>query len=242
MSNPVIVTKHYKLSDVVESTLTKFDLRLRMPNWAPDIIEFKKLDNLGRPISFTQAAFVEEALAAITKDNKPDRLPFISSVSALGSKDSILGVEFSPSGSDYTKHFDAWLRILLDHFRRYNASLYRLRRIHLIAENNTSTMDPIPGDTISNDPQSPEKAEEDYVNNVNALQKALDTKIPGDKYLPIVDAIQVNGYVVSVRAVGKIHTGVPTTLADGKHHIMTPQPGGSLSSHISISGPFSSPR
>jgi hypothetical protein len=134
--------------------------------------------------------------------------------------------------STATDPFNRWLVELSVAARNYNASLYRLRRLHLIAEHNRYIMRALPTDpqTVPDEHELPGAvgaAETDWDRNVTILREIIDGFRPD----AVVDMVQVNGYIVSIRAIADLGF-------DEKIGIK--QPAGSSSSHWSLSSPFSS--
>ena len=217
--------EHRKLGKVAISKLPKFKLRLRMPHWLPDEI----VHDDGHGNKDTEPLYVEEAIRAVTDANgvitKEPFQPPLSSVSS----DWVLGGPLNPKQND---KFDDWLVGLCTCIRRYNRALYRLRRLHLIEEGNSIEMTPLPDDKLD-----PTLAEKDWTDQMAALRIHLDNQFGK---ACIVDMVEVNGYIVSIRAIAEVFTGNDSS-AMVRARPLGPQPGGSSSSHISISSAFSSP-
>jgi len=142
------------------------------------------------------------------------------------------------------KLFTALLRDLAVCVRRYNASLYRLRRLHYYYYHPRSAQ---PAKNKFGDPELPpidparpieklvEEAEENWRLVTELLKNSIDQ--PDPKYgfnIRAADMIEVNGYIVSMRIIALPAIGLPK---GGNKH--TDEIGGS-SSHISISSAFSS--
>lgn len=231
-----------KSGPVLPSTLQHkgFNLRLRYPGWLPD--EIRKVDN-GSTTGIEQL-YVEEVLGAIKlADDSTLRLPFQPPLHETGNSIWILGYplhEVDDQGNelppeDWNK-FNTWLLEVTRRIRNYNASLYRLRRLHLKAEGNKLEMEMLLTDggkewTAGN-------AESNWKQTVEHLRSILTPKSSDNPFdTCIADMVEVNGYIVSIRAVVEIFIGgSPELLAK----IFGPQPGGSSSSHTSINSPFSS--
>lgn len=218
--------EHRKLGKAVDSKLTGFNLRLRMPHWVPD--EIIHTDGTGK--KETEILYVEEAIRAVKDANgiitkEPFQPPLGSA-----SPNWILGGRLNPKQNDA---FDDWLVVLCNRIRHYNRALYRLRRLHLRVELNAVEMDPLPDDKVV-----PLLAEKDWTDQVAALRSHLENQFG---QACIVDMVEVNGYIVSIRAIAQIFTGRDAEKMAAKARTFGPQPGGSSSSHISISSCFSSP-
>ena len=90
-------------------------------------------------------------------------------------------------------------------------------------------MTPLPDHVVV----TPAQAEADWKRDVETIRR-LVTPLSSR----IVEMVQVNVYIVSIRAVAEI---IPETVApEGHLEILSPQPAGSSSSHWSLSSPFSS--
>lgn len=218
--------RHRKLGEVVDSNVPDFKLRLRMPHWAPDEVSHPQ----GAAPEKNETIYVEEALkAARDSAGGIGRDAFQPPLTDTGG-DWVLGAKsWSPkSGSA----FDRWLEEICSMARRHNVALYRLRKLHLEVESH-GTMEPLPDEPTS---PSPEEAEILYQAAVVELRRHLEKRTDDGKPR-VVDMVQVNGYIVSVRAVDGIFDGLP---ASGSASILGPQPGGSDSSHIYLSSPFCS--
>lgn len=218
---------HRKLASVLDSRISSLKLRLRMPDWRPDEIDYDD----GNGNKGTEVLYVEEALAAIKGvGGIVTRKPFQPSFDAA-TADWIVGGPLNPKQNN---QFDDWLVTLCDDIRRYNRALYRLRRLHLQLELNGLEMAALPDDDVL-----PAQAERDWQQQVTALREHLDGAYGQDC---IVDMIEVNGYIVSVRAIAEIFVGRDLIPTSDNLETLGPQPGGSSSSHISISSCFSSPQ
>ena len=208
-----MATEHEKLTKI-EGPRPGFRLYKRMPGWKPDTIK----DNGARSI-----LYIEEVVKAVEVDGKLMRTPFQPSLSDEESKNWMLGYPLLDQVKD--NDFLDWLQGLSVAARNYNASLYRLRRKHLQKEKNPCQLEALPTDggielTI-------EEAELSFEKAVEALQKLIPEPEKG-----IVDFVDVNGYIISIRAVREI---LPKT-----NETSFKQPGGSESSHWSLSSAFSS--
>ncbi len=218
--------RHRKLGEVVKSDVEEFKLRLRMPHWAPDEVSHFQ----GAAPEKNEAIYVEEALKAVKGSGEPYRRDAFQPPLEEAGGEWVLGAkDWSPKPGSA---FDRWLDELCSMARRHNVALYRLRKLHLEVEGH-GTMDPLPEEPV---PPSPEESELLYQAAVVELRKHLD-KRTADGKPRVVDMVQVNGYIVSVRAVDGIFDGLPPS---GSASILGPQPGGSDSSHIYLSSPFCS--
>jgi hypothetical protein len=143
--------------------------------------------------------------------------------------------------------------------RRYNASLYRLRRLHLFVYGKKDG-DPddyvpqLPPRNPFGDPELPPKSGETIKDVVGAAENDWDTvttaienficNVTKHEYVKLgsdgkeqvfiasivaADMVEVNGYLVSMRVIAKV-----------EGEIQTEKIGGASSSHISISSAFSS--
>jgi hypothetical protein len=243
MPNPHPYRHDEKLTDVVDSTLPGFHLRLRMPGWLPDtVIETNPQTSVDQP---REVLYVEEVLGGFSTGLKTERIPFQPPLDNLEDTRWILGswvhevrkvggVDEEVPFAQWNP-FNRWLHQISKRARNYNAALYRLRRVHLDAEHNTAKMPELPTDShVSEDP--PETL---YKHAVERLRQIVLTPPAHpedhDVYdLPVVDFVQVNGYIVSIRAVTRVKRN------GFKSNMLGPQPVGSDSSHWSLSSPFSS--
>lgn len=229
--------KHEKLTEI-RDPVSPFELKRRIPGWAPDTIQEE--DEQGTLKGEKEILYVEEVLRAetVTVDGKEkiERKPFQPDLEDEENLVWILGYPLddrSKAEESYKtikEKFLDWLHDISIRARNYNASLYRLRRAHLKNEKNKIPMDPLPWDAT--DP-TPKKAEDDFKKDLDALREVL---VPPLLFTPgIVDFVQVNGYIVSIRAIGRI---IEKSKKDAKP--LNVQPGGSESSHWSLSSRFSS--
>ncbi len=197
----------------------KFSLRRRMPYWAPD--------EMDGPGGTAITLYPEEALRL--EDKKSMCLDAPPLVDGPAFQEWALGSKLDPKKVP----FDDWLVKLCKLIRSYNRALYRLRAARLKEEQNKDLMKPLPDDNVT-----PGGEEHDWTRIVKEMADHLHpAKDPPDRPHPVaVDMIEVNGYIISVRAVA----GVPAdSQRDGPN---VRQIGGSESSHISISSAFSSPK
>jgi hypothetical protein len=90
-----------------------------------------------------ETLFPEEVLGATTNGGTPVRHPFQPPLDKTPAAEWVFGAELKVKPGDW---FDTWLDNLCNCIRRYNASLYRLRRLHLKAHNNATEMTMLPTD------------------------------------------------------------------------------------------------
>jgi len=234
-------TNTYGLSSLSSPDLsTPFSsLPVRLPGWFPDGADWGN--------SKHQRVFPEEVigitragLQASQIDRKYDK---------GSSAQWILGFPI-PKPAQGEKALTTLIRDLAVVVRKYNASLYRLRRLHFHwrYKNSTSGQVVWPDPNPPFDPGYPNPNAADFKktvkqadahwNNVNdQLNKFLDDAAekgyPGQTpkvALIAADMVAVNGYIVSMRVV------VEKPLKDTEK----PKEIGGSSSHVSISSPFSS--
>jgi hypothetical protein len=222
-----------------------FTLDLRSAGWHPDATEDVKGDR--------RELFIEEAIGLDSSGLIPFPVP--KSKDASGNdvpfKEPATSAEFAqfnrwilggsiPDALTGEAPLTSLLRDLAGWCRRYNASLYRLRRLHFVAYNPDQTA-PIPPKNPHGDPDLPptggvtlaqliadaEANWRDIV--VPGMNQLLDEpQTYGSHTIEVIaaDMVEVNGYIVSMRIT------VRDVVAGG-------QIGGS-SSHVSISSAFSS--
>jgi hypothetical protein len=213
-------------------TSTPFTMRMRDPGWHPDATD----DGTGK----REELFLEEAIG---RDEEgfliPFGVPFLEPTP--GDRDEfnrwILGGAV-PDPAPGETPLTSLVRELATACRRYNASLYRLRRLHY---HFNDPEDPLPPRNPHGDPELPPvgtpidqlvaDAERDWKTVViPKIHDLLDKPQSfSGKEIKVVaaDMIEVNGYIVSMRVVAR---GV----------VEGAQIGGS-SLHVSISSAFSSP-
>jgi hypothetical protein len=239
-----------------------FTLPLRMPGWFPDGIEL--------PWHQTQRLFPEEVIGRSINGIpipfgvqfcEPPPAPGSSKRGAKDAKDSprpaaqtdphkwILGNRiYEPHRGETAQGMTPLMRLICDlakRIRKYNASLYRLRRLHFWFkyrdykhDKNCKFPPPNPYGDVKDLPDAgscefrklAQDSEKDWVrvtNDINNfIESAMDNYQDGCQ-LMLADMVEVNGYVVSMRVIvvpGPVHPN---------------EPGGS-SSHVSISSAFSS--
>jgi hypothetical protein len=227
-------------------------LRIRPPLWHPD----GSSPDGGAPATGghpqgqpRKQVFQEEFVGLVAKDKKMHSLPVEFEYKGL-SKKWILGgslVDPPPKGHE---DFTALVRALAVKVRKYNASLYRLRRIHYCNKFKDQTKaqwpHPNPDGKEDTDPTSGDvservwNAEKNWCDVTDELDGFLETaKTSGYPYDPNnstvvptvklvgLDMTAVNDYIIAMRVV--VQAKIPGP----------PEVGGS-SSQVSISSPFSS--
>lgn len=242
MSKP---TRTHKLGPIEDqpSTHSMFTMRRRMPGWHPDADD----NGYGK----RKELFIEEAVG---RDQHRTLQPF----PVPTSKDGTTPVPFrEPTNAADGPEFNQWilggpipdeqpresalttlLRELAVLARRYNASLYRLRRLHFFVTVGRDLAAPLPpknpfGDKdLTADPvvlqRMVNEAEQDFKNVTKAIDHFIDNAEFGPFQLRLLaaDMVEVNGYIVSMRVVARDFA--PNVEAGGS------------SSHVSISSAFSS--
>jgi hypothetical protein len=215
-----------------------FTMQRRIPRWHPDADD----DGSGG----RKELHIEEAIR-VNSSGKFERFPVPTSAGhafeePTGAADGavfnrwILGgkiEEQRPGESALTK----LLRDLAVLVRRYNASLYRLRRLHFFL--NAPAGSPLPPRNPAGDEELPptggrtiedmvKDAEKDWKKVTKEIDDFIDNRPPHPTGLRniMADMVEVNGYIVSMRVV--------TNATDERPVI------GSSSSHVSISSAFSS--
>jgi len=260
----------YKLGDITDHEklpaghTKKFKFDRRMPGWRPDAdVQVDSHGNKER-----KSLFIEEALRR-GEDGKFKPFPVPRHPKGTGKafeepgkngtaeewkafNEWILGGPISDPPQDLKDEpaLTTLLRELADHARRYNASLYRLRRLHFFVYAATDASVELPPQNEPADPPLPdigkpidfliEAAEADWervTTEMNTFLEDPHSYPQRDKdgkestvtlKVLAADMVEVNGYVVSMRVVTN----------DTKR---TQQVGGS-SSHVSISSAFYSSR
>ncbi len=216
------------------------NLARRMPGWLPDLWDLPVPNPVGGVIAFPQAFFIEEMLgltSAPAYRGEEVKVPFAVPLSGVSNSKWILGHrlhELHPkTGAELPpalwSEFNQWLRKLSKLARNYNASLYRLRRLHLKHQKNKWDMDPLPTDGLKQ--WDIDGAEKEFMDRAFDLKGHLKPN-PDPNSVPrrIVEMIQVNGYIVSFRVVD----------IETRRNPNFREFGGSESSHISLSSAFSS--
>lgn len=163
----------------------------------------------------------------------------------------MLGAPFR--GEPPATEFDKYLADLMRAVRIRNAKLYFMRRLHL-AETSGGAADyeqypPNPHNSIGQQPEPPhvdgtnydqwvDDAQKEWDEAAKKLDALVDPKTPGFPYSfaeVIVEMVEVNGYIMSLRVVASPPASPPT----GSFESL--EVGGSSSSHVRISSGFSSP-
>ena len=222
-----------------------FKLYRRMPHWAPDqyMLPFpissnppgpilpSKPDTNGAPdATFTVPLYPEETLKYYSSNGKASRIPFQPDHHDKDTRWMLGSKKWKPKKRC---PFDKLIKQLLNKIRIYNRTLYRLRRAHLEKEGNNDPMDPLPGD--GGRAFRACDLEKSFINAQTKLLKFILDK-ESNPLPTIVDIVEVNGYIVSVRVVGSV---IPNMLPDGKgRRTFDRQPAGSESSHVYISSRF----
>ncbi|HEY0549681.1 MAG TPA: hypothetical protein VGF13_08770, partial [Verrucomicrobiae bacterium] len=149
------------------------------------------------------------------------------------------------------KPFIKMIRDLAMHVRRYNASLYRLRRLHYYVYSGNDPLQPgMPprnpfGDLPDPIPQlgSPEfqirieKAEYDWekvTKDIDAFIERKSSTAYGGLEVVAADMSEVNGYIVSMRLIAEVPS------KKSKSGGIEPEEVGGSSSHVAITSAFSS--
>jgi hypothetical protein len=227
------------LSISAANTSTPFTLPVRPPGWFPDGVDIGTVKH--------QRLFLEE-VAGITQTGLLETFPVEFDYTGT-SKKWILGSRIDTTQSD---DFTNLVRKLAVKVRQYNASLYRLRRLHFYWD--YKDQDPrlvnFPEANPHGDPKTKpdpindlpgfkkmaQDAEADWIKVSSQVNDLLQTASSGGNNSGVTllgtDMIAANGYIVSMRVVANPPSppGVP----------LPPEAGGSSSSHVSISSPFSS--
>jgi len=237
-----------------------------MPAWHPDA----DVDSAGKP----KPLFIEEAIFQNENTRKFGPFPMPGQKTGVNvsfaeppndAPDAdwrsfnkwILGgsIPNPPADIKTEKAMTTMLRELAVLVRRYNASLYRLRRLHFFVHSTTSPNDELPPKNKFGDPVLPpagatkienlvNAAETDWQNVTAALEQFIGDKPPtkhtyskidkaGNDFDATVsigsaDMVEVNGYIVSMRVLATVKQGDALEI------------GMSSSSHVSISSAFSS--
>ena len=230
-------TNTYELGPIsAPDPRSPFKLSVRMPGWFPDAADLARGPR--------QPLFEEEVIGR-KKSGYYESLPVPFLDEDEGSKKWILGSRLikTKEAPASEKALTAFVRELAKMMRQYNASLYRLRRLHFYWDykdkpgqviwpppnpDETNPSIPDPSDlkrftVLVND------AEQDWADINEEVSRLLEeASAGGNSYklkLLAADMVAVNGYVVSIRVVVEPERR---------------EPGGS-SSHVSISSAFSSP-
>lgn len=238
------LTSTYALSSVTPADPNSpFALSVRQPGWFPD----------GADIGGQPKRLFQEEVVGIKQNEVVESFPV--EFGAGPSNKWILGSPISASQGKFT----TFVRKVAVKIRQYNASLYRLRRLHFYYDyrNTDPRLVKFPKPNPHGDPKdangtpivpSPKSdpqqfkamvkaAEDDWVRVADRVNQLLETASSETNafgfQLLAADMIAANGYIVSMRVVVKKPGANPTP---GPH---PPETGGS-SSHVSISSVFSS--
>jgi hypothetical protein len=222
-------TETYKMSSTVPDVSGIFTLPIRLPGWHPDGISDKK----------PQPVFPDEALKCVSRKTGKKFIPF--NPLKRGTK-WILGSKIKRSAK---KDFPAMVWDLAHLVRKYNASLYSLRRLHLYniskgtikMKQNQHGGDPdLPNGFlgISDRKKLAKAAEADWKSVITQINTFLDEQNMSTYALKLVavDMVEVNGYIVSMRVV--------SNNMDSEGNSPVNELPGSSSSHVSINSRFSS--
>jgi hypothetical protein len=207
-----------------------------MPGWHPDADDKSSTGNQREEL------FLEEGILYRNKKFHPFPVQF----GASAGPDWILGGSI-PEPASGEPPLTTLTRALALQVRRYNASLYRLRRLHYYKHSgNDPATDPMPERNPTDglpDPLPPINssafdtlvglAEANWSTVVSEIDMFLDQSHGGLTILA-ADMIEVNGYVVSMRVIADTPSNVEI-----RTKLRTLEVGGS-SSHVSISSAFSS--
>jgi hypothetical protein len=238
-------TPTYGLSSMTSADPgTAFTLRVRQPGWFPD----------GADVGSQRKRLFLEEVAGITQTGLLETFPVEFNYNG-SSKKWILGSGISASQDSLTK----LVRKLAVKVRQYNASLYRLRRLHFYWDYKDRApqlvrfpqanpygdpkTNPDPINDVPGFKKMVKAAEADWTKVTDQVNDLLETaSSDGNSFgikLLAADMIAANGYVVSMRVVAKDPgtNGGPGPVPPGA--IPPPEIGGS-SSHVSISSLFSS--
>jgi hypothetical protein len=227
-------TNTYGLGDAVpKKTGTPFDLHIRMPGWFPDAADFPD-ENLSY-----KRLFAEEVVARKQGSRKYQSFPVHLKDPNEASKNWVLGAKLKQVDDIQDaagKKLTEFVRAIAVRVRQYNASLYRLRRLHFYWDHKQDAEDiptANPWETHPPDITDPDEfpkivseAEADWLKVTNELNHFLETTGKGAFKFTLLaaDMVSVNGYIMSMRIV------VQKDIREA----------GGSSSHVSISSPFSS--
>ena len=229
---------------------TPFSLPVRMPGWFPDGADLGQRHRqrlfpeevIGRKKSGYYESFPVHFL-----DNNEDSKKWI-----LGSK--LVRTKHAPDGE---KPLTRFVRRLALRIRQYNASLYRLRRLHFYWDYKDKAHPVIwpPPNPVESHPSIPDpsdligfsnlvkEAETDWskvCDQVNGLlEEASGDNSSYKVKLLAADMVAVNGYVVSMRVVVQKPGAGKQSIRPVSGPVALREPGVS-SSHVSISSAFSS--
>jgi hypothetical protein len=211
------------------------------PGWHPD-----PPDNDGNYF-FTDEAIFQHRSQGFDAFPTPGSFPSGDPFEEASDKAWILGVPFKKKEND---KFDDLIEEIAKKARHYNAALYWMRRLHFhekVLINSLAVHSAPPrnlhGDDDSDGPDwkdwdlsyvqgKVKSAQTKWNTAVGELKEVLDRKDSPFQF-KWVDMIQVNGYIVSMRVVTRNDSPI------GEPGVR--EFGGSSSSHVSITSPFSSP-
>ena len=219
-----------------------FTLPIRLPGWFPDGAD------IGTKKS--QRLFPEE-VAGITDIGLLETFPVEFDYTGA-SKKWILGSRIDTNQTDGLSKLVQRLAVKV---RQYNASLYRLRRLHVYWDykdqppqlvtfpepnpHGDPKTEPDPINALPQFKQMVKAAEDDWTKVTNQVNELLETASSDGNSFGVTllgaDMIAANGYIVSMRVVAKD----PNTTPVPPGTIPPPEVGGS-SSHVSLSSAFSS--
>jgi hypothetical protein len=220
-----------------------FTLPVRLPGWFPD----------GADIGGERKRLFLEEVCGITPGDVV--VPFPVEFDYTGtSKKWILG---SRLDMRHPTDFTRFLQRLAVRLRQYNGSLYRLRRLHFYSyykdrdprKVNFPRPNPHGDPKTTPDPkndsprfqQMVKEAEADWVKVTDQVNDLLEKAYSDNNSLGVkllaADMIAANGYIVAMRVVAN---KARTAAGHGAAGEPPPEPGGSDSSHVSISSAFSS--
>jgi hypothetical protein len=224
---------------------TPFTLPVRQSGWFPD----------GTDIGTTKRKrlFLEE-VAGITVTGLVETFPVEFDYNGT-SKKWILGGRIDTTKSD---RFTKFIRRLAVKLRQYNASLYRLRRLHFYWDykdqearlvtfpranpHGDPKTNPDPANDVKGFKKMVKAAEADWIKVTGQVNDLLEKASTASNSFGVTllgaDMIAANGYIVSMRVVVKPRVtnaghAIPAAFA-------APEVGGS-SSHVSLESAFSSP-
>lgn len=233
-------TPTYELASISSADpSTPFTLPIRQPGWFPDGVDIgtKKRQRL----------FLEE-VAGTTDTGLTQTFP-VEFDDTVTSKKWILGSRIDSTQTDSLTNLVQRLAVKV---RQYNASLYRLRRLHFYWDYKDQDprlvafpppnpygdpkTDPDPTKDLQGFKKMAQDAETDWARVSDQVNTLLETASSDGNTFGVTllgaDMIAANGYIVSMRVV----VNYPDPNPGGAP---PPEAGGS-SSHVSIHSPFSS--
>ncbi|HTG45591.1 MAG TPA: hypothetical protein VK633_13795 [Verrucomicrobiae bacterium] len=219
--------KHKKLGRVGPSPNDPLlNMRKRMPGWYPDEIDHKDKtpeDDQNDPDPAGdkhEVLFPEEALMQpLGSKYVPFQPGLLKTI-----EDATRWTFGQPLNSKPDDEFDERLDGLLTKIREYNVRLYDMRWHHLHLAGNTNPNENLTIISCQHE-QDPAAAQDKWCQAVRALRKYLHE----DHKNMIIDVVEVNKYIVSVRVI-EMMASAPGTMR-------TLQLGGSSSSHMFIPFP-----